>query len=281
MFLEKFLGKLHPSKKKRRLYRSGLFSISTARMRLQILQNHLSGIMPSDKTLDYIIQKKVSISRFGDGEFDCLFGKGISYQKTNKKLKKRLLEILQSENDKCLVAINTLKCSNKDIQKLKIPEDLGFHDLYHLSRFHEVMQYIPAKKHYGDSTVTRSIFKIRNVNDVKKMWDRRDVVIVTGKNSAFNLDERLFDNLKSHKFIYGPSKHAFDVYDDILAECLNEGKDKLFLISLGPTATVLAYDLANAGYQALDIGHITNCYLEFLGEAESPEEERSKEKLLI
>ena len=30
----------------------------------------------------------------------------------------------------------------------------------------------------------------------------------------------------------------------------------LFLIALGPTATVLAYDLFKAGYQAIDIGHV-------------------------
>lgn len=29
----------------------------------------------------------------------------------------------------------------------------------------------------------------------------------------------------------------------------------MFIIALGPTATVLAYDLSEAGYQALDMGH--------------------------
>jgi hypothetical protein len=36
--------------------------------------------------------------------------------------------------------------------------------------------------------------------------------------------------------------------------------DKLILIALGPTATVLAYDLAKKGYQAIDIGHLPSCY---------------------
>ena len=30
----------------------------------------------------------------------------------------------------------------------------------------------------------------------------------------------------------------------------------MILIALGPTATVLAYDLCKEGYQAIDIGHI-------------------------
>lgn len=40
---------------------------------------------------------------------------------------------------------------------------------------------------------------------------------------------------------------------------------------LGPTATVLAVELSDNGYQALDMGHFPNCYLEFLGEAKRPE----------
>mgnify|MGYP000128627122 CR=1 FL=1 len=33
-------------------------------------------------------------------------------------------------------------------------------------------------------------------------------------------------------------------------------KTALFLIALGPTATVLAYDLFKSGYQAIDAGHV-------------------------
>ena len=39
-------------------------------------------------------------------------------------------------------------------------------------------------------------------------------------------------------------------------EVKKQDKSKLILIALGPTATILAYDLSNEGYQAIDIGHI-------------------------
>jgi hypothetical protein len=32
--------------------------------------------------------------------------------------------------------------------------------------------------------------------------------------------------------------------------------DRLVLVALGPTATILAYDLALKGYQCIDIGHL-------------------------
>ena len=39
------------------------------------------------------------------------------------------------------------------------------------------------------------------------------------------------------------------------------GEEKLILIALGPTATVLAYDLSKFGYWAIDIGHVDMEYL--------------------
>ena len=45
---------------------------------------------------------------------------------------------------------------------------------------------------------------------------------------------------------------------------LKKEKSKLILIALGPTATVLAYDLHKLGYQVVDIGHIDIEYEWFL-----------------
>jgi hypothetical protein len=44
-------------------------------------------------------------------------------------------------------------------------------------------------------------------------------------------------------------------------------KNILILIALGPTATVLSYDLSRLGYQAIDIGHIDIEYEWFLKNA--------------
>ena len=44
-------------------------------------------------------------------------------------------------------------------------------------------------------------------------------------------------------------------------------KDDLILIALGPTATVLSFDLAQLGYTALDIGNVDNEYEWYLAGA--------------
>ena len=44
--------------------------------------------------------------------------------------------------------------------------------------------------------------------------------------------------------------------------------DQMILIALGPTATILAYDLAKEGYQAVDIGHMDIEYEWYLRKAD-------------
>ena len=70
----------------------------------------------------------------------------------------------------------------------------------------------------------------------------------------------LLDGAGSIKRILAPSESAFDRYDEILAEAKKQPQNTLFLIALGPTATILAYDLCNAGYQTLDVGHLDLIY---------------------
>lgn len=65
-----------------------------------------------------------------------------------------------------------------------------------------------------------------------------------------------------------PKAHAFEHYNEILNEARKESKDKLFIVILGPTATILAYDLAKSGYQALDMGHLAKDYDWFLRKEE-------------
>ena len=72
---------------------------------------------------------------------------------------------------------------------------------------------------------------------------------------------------KVYKEYFGPVENAFDKYNEILLEANKQDKDKLFLLVLGPTATVLAYDLYKAGYQTVDIGHVDIEYEWFLRNA--------------
>ena len=53
---------------------------------------------------------------------------------------------------------------------------------------------------------------------------------------------------------------AFSEYKNLLEKCSEIPKSDLVIIILGPTAKILAYDLALKGYQALDLGHVAKAY---------------------
>ena len=73
--------------------------------------------------------------------------------------------------------------------------------------------------------------------------------------------------MKSIERIICPSENAFEIYDKIYNEALKVDKNKMILLALGPTATVLAYDLYKAGYRTIDIGHVDIEYEWFLMKA--------------
>ena len=260
----------------RRILRGGFDDLDRCIASLSQVAHHLSGVMSTSATLDYICKHRVSIARFGDGEYECIAGKGVDFQKRSGALRRRLLEILSSNSDNCLLAFHDY--DTPDAEHVRTYEDFEYIDGCFAQVSQHLLKYISADRVYGNALMSRlPAFNEGGVEKVKRLWDGRDAVLVTGTGSAFDLDNRLFHNLKSVAYVYGLARHAFSKYDDLLAACLQFDKSKLFLVSLGPTATVLAFDLSQLGYQALDIGRLPNCFHEYLGEKGSPESERKKQ----
>jgi glycosyltransferase, family 8 len=92
---------------------------------------------------------------------------------------------------------------------------------------------------------------------IKQIWNERDIVIVEGCKTRSGIGYDLYDNANSIQRVLGPALSGFDRYDDIYDFIINNiNKNKLILLSFGITATVLAYELAKLGYQAIDLGHL-------------------------
>ena len=85
--------------------------------------------------------------------------------------------------------------------------------------------------------------------------------------SRLGVGNNLFDNAKSIKRIICPYLNSFKVDNKILKSIKTIKEKRLILIALGPTATILAYDLFILGYQAIDIGHADIEYEWFLRKA--------------
>ena len=218
-------------------------------------------VMNSEQTLDYILKNKCSIARFGDGELSLIEGRSIRFQSYNEELAKKLKEI--KTNEKCLVCIPNV--FNKDLNKKQIvKEEYSFWKKSNLVFGGMWNKYFHNQNILGDAFISRFYMRYADksnisdyVNKLKLLWDNRNIVFVEGEQSRLGVGNDLFNNAKTIKRIICPSVNAYDKYNEILDTIKNNvNKEDLIILALGPTATVLAYELSTLNYSALDLGHI-------------------------
>lgn len=243
-------------------------------------KRHYPKTVSGPDTIDYIVENRASLCRFGDGEFSLIFGKSIRFQNENKKLGERLHEIiLAGSTPKTMIAITDIRRNAGLFRKSATrfwKRYIGRKAKY----LKELFKGTTSRKYY-DAFITRPYAcysekgrkkSAGRFENIKRLWDGRDVLIVEGEQSRFGVGNDLLEGAKSVKRILAPAKHAFDVYDRIvettLAELDKSGNDVLILTVLGPTATVLSYDLAQKGFQSVDIGHLDIEYEWFLRQAD-------------
>ena len=99
---------------------------------------------------------------------------------------------------------------------------------------------------------------------IRQLWEDKDVLLVEGVYSRLGVNNDLFSNVRSLQRVLAPAEDAFEKYDKILERIREYGGNRLILLALGQTATVLAYDLAKEGFWAIDIGHVDVEYEWFL-----------------
>lgn len=233
-------------------------------------------ILDNYKTIDKIINDGFSISRFGDGEFDLLTKRNeFKFQKSNDLLSKRLSEILISKNNHNILIGIPMVFNKRDLE-FRTDESKLWWSKYMLNYRKEWYKYLDLNQVYANANFTRNYIAAKDKSKcreyykyIKKIWNSKEIVIVEGEFSRFGVGNDLLNNSRNIERILCPSENAFDKYESIFNEIKkNITKDKLILIALGPTATVLAYDLAKIGYQAIDIGHLDIEYEWFLRECD-------------
>jgi len=223
-------------------------------------------VRSSDALLDMIFERKVSLCRFSDGEFEMMRRNyRLWYQKVNEELASRLYEILHSDCQNVVIAVANVFGSLENYTEEAAD---GIRKYLGNGTRNEVIKLLDLKCTYYDAYVSRPYMIYRDKSHaekifrlMKKIWRSRDLLIVEGEYSRMGVGSDLFAGVKRVRRILCPHENAFDKYNEIFG-VVEESvlKDELVLISLGPAATVLAYDLAQQGIQALDIGQIDNEY---------------------
>lgn len=228
-------------------------------------------IKSCEETIKEVLENKKSICRFGDGEFACISG-NLRAKFTTKyypKLAERLVEVLNSDEDGLLIAL---------------ADNYGSLDKYSEQSVREIRHYMTEEvrrehnellnkdREYYNAYITRPyvLWKDSDKNaaarfqELKQIWDKKDCVIIEGNQTRMGVGNDLFNNTASIKRIIAPAIDAFEKYEEILDAALKQSKDAIYILALGPVATVLAYDLYKSGRQALDMGHVDLEYEWFL-----------------
>lgn len=212
-----------------------------------------------EETIERIVTTHCSVSRFGDGELNLILCRDIGFQEKSEDLGARLEEVLSSDSHNHIVCLPGILVTTKPYDDFT----KKVWQRYLISTRKTWKKYTHSDKLYYDAFLSRCYIGMKDKKHckhyfdlLKKIWSGRDIIIVEGEKSRLGIGNDLFSTAKSIKRILCPAKNAFDFYSEIKKSCLQWYNDELFLIALGPTATVLAYDLAQDGVQAIDIGHV-------------------------
>ena len=237
-----------------------------ARRMLVLRTRYRLRIMNPERTLRYIKKTKCSIARYGDGEFDLIAAsRDLKFQSRNPDLANRLSEVLKRNDPKLLLCIprcfNTIKGCNEHAGSFWIEwgrNNNHQQKIVDLIRSHTGQNYL-----FGDSQITRPYIDWvdthradRTFPMLKDLWKNQNILIVEGDQTRLGIGNDLFDGAASVKRILAPAISAFDCYEQIKKTILEHHNGELIILALGPTATVLAADLAAMDKQALDIGNI-------------------------
>lgn len=215
------------------------------------------------ETIDSLTNSNDSVARFGDGELQLILGHDIPFQKASKLLSARLQEVLASNINNVRIALPYFIYHSK-------------HNLNDVSRdfwtkngklFRDtIAKYISTENTYlaAEFTIAADAYKQfdkeKYFSCIQRIWANKDITIICGKTVFDKIDNNIFANAKSIEYQYAPSLNAFEEYANILQSSQQIDKKRLVIIILGPTAKVLAYDMSQLGYRALDLGHIAKAY---------------------
>lgn len=222
-------------------------------------------VLDTKSTLKVILEKRMSVSRFGDGEFQWILMNRDSnqFEVNSRKLSDSLKNVLLNPKRNVAVCIPDIFGGLGRFT----PRPKAFWAWVVLKNILSWEKFLNRDIVYFDSLFTRPYLDLKDKKDsievfqlTKKLWENRDVILIEGKSTRFGVGNDLLVNAHNVYRIIAPSENAFEKYEDIYERVILELEKNVFydpivLIALGPTATVLSNDLAGM-CQTVDIGHL-------------------------
>ena len=219
------------------------------------------------RTLERIARDRVSFARFGDGELRIMLRPefNLRFQRWSAGLATDLRAVL------------TYDGFDPDRLLLGFPypyRSLYWSDLW-LDIWPDLRPLLRTDIPYGTTHVSRPICFERLGQDAvdlwRQVWQDRDVCIVTGEGSRFDVVPELFGNVASSRFVHSTAVNAYSDLPRLMGELKDQDPDMLYLVALGPAGTLVTAWLAQLGRWAIDIGHISASWANVFAGGKWPE----------
>lgn len=226
-----------------------------------------------EESIRLIVEQGRSLARFGDGELAIAFHiPRQKFQRLDDELAKRIWEVLNADTpEKLLIAVANHYGS---LERFNSQAAYGIRQYMTEKTREQHEKIIPLNRIYSDTYMTRPYVIYKDVftdapekrfEALKQIWKNKRIIIVEGAQTRLGVGNDLFEQAKEIRRILAPATSSFDRYDDIYQECLRRGETAdLFILAIGPSSGILAYDLTLQSYQAVDVGHIDLEYEWFL-----------------
>jgi hypothetical protein len=188
-----------------------------------------------------LVAAGASIARFGDGEFNLCRGGRAKAQSHQPEIGRRLREIL-ADAGQCLVGIPNI---HSDTPKADFWQK--YRGFPHLGQRSYVSSFItrPDSAPWIDTPTYWA--------QVHSLWVDHRVTLVRGSGRSLTAEDLW--GAASVTEVIGPPEEAWENYHGLITAVLATRPTRV-LLCLGPTATVMAVDLAAMGIHAVDLGHL-------------------------
>ena len=219
-------------------------------------------ILDFEDTLDLLLERPKSFSRFGDGELAIIAGKSTPFQEYRRDLAERLKEILRELQDACYVGLDhryfTPPKNSTREAKISARMNGKFWRETILAHCNRKRLYITSAFSCGHTAFDGDYSAY--MEKTRELFRDRELIIFSGRTVFDRIEHDVFEYAASRQHVFADSKNAWSQYGEIMTLARQFPKNFTLCFILGQAATVLAYDLAQEGYMAWDIGHLAKEY---------------------
>ena len=224
-------------------------------------------VLGCHETVDAIVAGRLSVSRYGDGEYKTVLGAGTRTQPGSPELTRRMREILMSDDPRLMVCLLDVWHDHPvaDVwpSREKTVARFGGRDF--------AEKYLKPDRVWGCAAITRLCsWALGDHAEYwakwRSIWQDRPVLLCCGSKKGRGSAHGVLSNAaRVDVWDLERKVDCFAIYPKILRECMrwadkNAADDPLVVAALGASATCLAADMCAQGVQCIDIGHMQQAY---------------------